>query len=325
MVKEQMALLMHLFPSLTKGGINKWRVNFSKQHKDASLWSLVSALANVESDLPKKKKGDDGKNDEENNSWRLHHDEFAEEEFGITGAECAYIEKRLAATRAQKTHEAALDRIIAIEEGGVDCGVCCDSFRVEDSIHCEGSEMHWLCKPCFRQYATVTVEAGDHTSITCCVPQCGAIFTTDAAVSGLGDLDLLKMAERETARNQKVALAAKAVLRCACGTVGVVMEEDMSADGRITCPGCSRSYCAKCGNDAHPGKDCPPPAKTLEWMKKHGKPCPNCGDLIQKNGGCQHMHCAPPGGCGHHFCWGCLRPYPQQCHGCGRGDHLGDG
>jgi ariadne-1 len=177
--------------------------------------------------------------------------------------------------------------------------------------------MHWLCKPCFRQYATVTVEAGDHTSITCCVPQCGALFATDAAASGLGDLDRLKMAERENARNQKVALAAKAVLRCACGTVGVVLEEDMSADGRITCPGCSHSYCAKCGNDAHPG-ECPPPAKTLEWMSKHGKPCPNCGDLIQKDGGCQHMHCAPPGGCGHHFCWGCMRPYPQQCHGCGR-------
>jgi len=36
------------------------------------------------------------------------------------------------------------------------------------------------------------------------------------------------------------------------------------------------------------------------------KPCPQCGQLIQKDGGCDHMHCTA---CDHHFYWTTLLPY----------------
>jgi hypothetical protein len=38
------------------------------------------------------------------------------------------------------------------------------------------------------------------------------------------------------------------------------------------------------------------------------EPCPNgnCGFLIQKNGGCNHMKCES---CKHEFCWLCLGHY----------------
>ncbi|CDW81199.1 ibr domain containing protein [Stylonychia lemnae] len=36
------------------------------------------------------------------------------------------------------------------------------------------------------------------------------------------------------------------------------------------------------------------------------EPCPRCGVLIQKNGGCNHMMC---GKCSHEFCWWCLDGY----------------
>ncbi len=42
------------------------------------------------------------------------------------------------------------------------------------------------------------------------------------------------------------------------------------------------------------------------------EPCPRCGVLIQKNGGCKHMVC---GKCKHEFCWLCLGSYYSYCHG----------
>ena len=41
------------------------------------------------------------------------------------------------------------------------------------------------------------------------------------------------------------------------------------------------------------------------------EPCPRCGVLIQKNGGCEHMAC---GRCKHEFCWFCLGPYYSYQH-----------
>ena len=65
------------------------------------------------------------------------------------------------------------------------------------------------------------------------------------------------------------------------------------------------------------GKPCPPPAETLRWLgkQKNVKPCPNCHEMIQKNGGCDHMTCRPPGGCGHEFWFTCGCDYkkPHTC------------
>lgn len=41
------------------------------------------------------------------------------------------------------------------------------------------------------------------------------------------------------------------------------------------------------------------------------EPCPRCGVLIQKNGGCKHMVC---GKCRHEFCWLCLGSFYSYTH-----------
>lgn len=328
-------LLLHLFPGVAKTATNKWRISYTREHPQGTLWSLVAAFDDSRRGALAKQAGKASSThrrstkDEGGNGWRCHHDEFAQDHFGITGAEVEYLERRLKAAQEQRDHEQALEQIAPLEgeacSSGAECCVCCENFALEECVHCEGvKELHFMCKPCFRQYAVITVQSGDHTAVPCCDPGCGALYAGSIAARGLGPLDILTMGEREAARNRRVALAAKAVLRCVCGTVGVVLEEDLN-DGGITCPGCSTKYCAKCGNDAHPTKDCPPPAETVAWLSKHGKPCPNCHNIIQKNGGCQHMHCAPPGGCGFHFCWGCLKPMMssvrrggESCNGCGR-------
>lgn len=41
------------------------------------------------------------------------------------------------------------------------------------------------------------------------------------------------------------------------------------------------------------------------------EPCPNCGVLVQKNGGCPHMMCSK---CKYEFCWSCLGSYKRYRH-----------
>ena len=113
---------------------------------------------------------------------------------------------------------------------------CAERFSLTNAVHCEGERvLHWLCKPCFNQYCTITLQKGSSVSIPCAIPNCESLYSAASARSGLGALDLLCMEEREAARNQRVALAAKAVLRCVCGEVGVVMEEDIG-NGIVSCP-----------------------------------------------------------------------------------------
>ena len=53
------------------------------------------------------------------------------------------------------------------------------------------------------------------------------------------------------------------------------------------------------------------------WFESNTKPCPRCKMPIQKNDGCNHMTCTPPGGCGHEFCWMCLGPWSEHGNGTG--------
>ena len=41
------------------------------------------------------------------------------------------------------------------------------------------------------------------------------------------------------------------------------------------------------------------------------EPCPECGILIQKNGGCSHVGCTK---CKYEFCWDCLGSYKGYNH-----------
>jgi len=83
---------------------------------------------------------------------------------------------------------------------------------------------------------------------------------------------------------------------------------------------CGFSYCFKCNLENHSPSNC---NLTKLWLDKHSseseninwilintKQCPHCHKNIEKNQGCNHMTCQKnSGGCGHEFCWICLKDW----------------
>lgn len=69
---------------------------------------------------------------------------------------------------------------------------------------------------------------------------------------------------------------------------------------------------------------------TALWLEGNSKPCPDCGNAIEKTDGCNHMKCgsgspyddsSTKGGCGYHFCWECLEPMNISARKLGVPDH----
>jgi ariadne-1 len=49
-------------------------------------------------------------------------------------------------------------------------------------------------------------------------------------------------------------------------------------------------------------------SETANWILANTKKCPACNARIEKNHGCNHMHCKL---CKHEFCWICMGPWGE--------------
>ncbi|PRP80886.1 helicase domain-containing protein [Planoprotostelium fungivorum] len=72
--------------------------------------------------------------------------------------------------------------------------------------------------------------------------------------------------------------------------------------GRLACLACRAVMCSDCLQRHPKWRACTVPASIGE-EEIHLVRCPSCRMPVQKNGGCDHMHCR----CGAHFCWLCGR------------------
>jgi len=326
----------------TKKFVHEWRVKFEKNNSKPTLWSLAKVLSDEIIRLQQQDDNDDNqkmpankkKNGKENKS-NMKQDNDTDDilvvdsegkekkvtlQIGpVSGDILDSLSKYFVAYLNKSKHKSMLDAIEPCQENGLTCSICADEFNPEDTVPCGGlDDIHFYCKGCLSSYCTVTVQSGPIQTMSCPLPSCKALFATADIKSTLSQWDTLMIEHREDGRDRRVALGGEAILHCECGVVAVVTKEDMG-DGRITCPGdgCGKRYCAKCGNEDH-GKDpCPPPAETLQWLGKNSKPCPNCKNPIEKNGGCDHMTCRPPMGCGHEFWFSCGCNYRGK-HTCGK-------
>ncbi|CAF1276620.1 unnamed protein product [Rotaria sordida] len=119
--------------------------------------------------------------------------------------------------------------------------------------------------------------------------------------------------------------------RCHHGII-CIPSESISGNHQsfVECFYCRFIFCRRCKQSWHPQIQCPKDEilqnikqnsnsdqsklnkielkqllleiENIQIIEQCTKPCPSCGVRIEKNGGCQHMHCRA---CQIHFCWVC--------------------
>jgi hypothetical protein len=96
----------------------------------------------------------------------------------------------------------------------------------------------------------------------------------------------------------------------------------------LRCPACFLRVCAHCHVEHHMGLSCAAHKDSLRphaelfarWRAENGvRSCPRCAADIQKNGGCNHIHCAI---CKTHICWKCMATFQDEDRGGGVYDHM---
>jgi len=166
---------------------------------------------------------------------------------------------------------------------------------------------HVFCEDCLINYLKFEITTGKVSSIKCPLEVC-LLPITESYITNI--LEPRSQSILIKYRKFKVDFEVlsdpnkKWCIRANCNTW--LLKNPLS--NHLICPKCNQEFCFLCNNAWHENKSCEEAIDEdylkyeAEVMVKH---CPKCDWKIEKNEGCNHMHCR----CGHHFCWLCLGDY----------------
>ena len=227
---------------VARGQLDEWR--WKRDRPDEPLWDMLAACADefwgdAVSEIYEAEKAFLRKPaDERRKIFAVDPSSgfaFADLLWGVD--EYFFLRNRLALYVGRNAVAEAFGKIESCDGAdGVECGICCDTFALTDSVPCEGDELHWFCKPCFRNYLTVTGTKGAGAAQVKC-PSCKALVGTDHVKGCLSAWELEDLEARAAERDAAVALRSDvaARLECVCGARGVVLKGDEPEDGIVQC------------------------------------------------------------------------------------------
>lgn len=98
-----------------------------------------------------------------------------------------------------------------------------------------------------------------------------------------------------------------------CGS-GQIVDGGEESNSFFRCYKCSTLTCVRHRIKMHIGITCSEYDMTgtdhslsMDEISKSSKPCPRCGEAVNKSDGCDHMTCL----CGYEFCYGCLADWKK--------------
>jgi ariadne-1 len=230
-------------------------------------------------------------------------------------------------------------------DGSFTCQVCFDTFEeaaASASVCLAPTCGHAMCKGCwFQQVKTKIIDEGLSARIGCPgfsmvdgkVVRCNIIL--DERFIGTLLKDVEEAGEEPDAQrtracyhkqlNDNYVNNNQCIKWCPATdcTSAVRITDDFDKNSYRTEVFCSggHPWCFVCMDEPHAPADC---SQVKDWRKKcaedkascawlvqNTKDCPKCNTAINKDGGCNHMHCRQ---CDHHFCWVCLGPFEHRTY-----------
>ncbi|KAG0615771.1 hypothetical protein M758_5G065800 [Ceratodon purpureus] len=202
-----------------------------------------------------------------------------------------------------------------------ECEICADSVQHNEfisTIDCA----HGYCIGCCKQHAEVKILSGS-SEIKCPHPDCTHNFDIEQCITLLSpaNFDILNT------RLTEAAIPAGQKVFCPFQDCSIMMEKaESSSSARNTfaaCYSCYRGFCLECKVPWHSNMSCGEYRAHIENTKQGGDqklkalatekgwkrcPIPNCGVMVEKKSGCNHMTCWYK----HEFCYKCGLPYENK-------------
>ncbi|KAH7849521.1 hypothetical protein Vadar_019043 [Vaccinium darrowii] len=193
--------------------------------------------------------------------------------------------------------------------GDVMCIICMEDIPVNETTTMDCG--HCFCNECWTEHFIVKINEGQSRRIRCMAHKCNTIcdegkirnlvFKRNPDLAEKFDRFLL---ESYIEDNKKVQWCPSVPH---CGNA-ILVENDKYCE--VECD-CGMQFCFSCSSEAHSPcsclmwelwmSKCQSESETVNWITVHTKACPKCHKAVEKNGGCNLVHCV----CGQPFCWLC--------------------
>lgn len=189
------------------------------------------------------------------------------------------------------------------------CKICMDEKPADEFTAMDCG--HYFCNECWTEHFVVRINEGQSRRVRCMAHKCDAVCDDGKIRTLVGARDSLVAEKFDRFLLESYIEDNKRVKWCPsvphCGNAIRVDEDELC---EVECS-CGHQFCFGCSSEAHSpcsclmwdlwAKKCQDESETVNWITSHTKPCPKCGKLVEKNGGCNLVVCV----CRQAFCWLC--------------------
>ncbi|VUZ55447.1 unnamed protein product [Hymenolepis diminuta] len=157
---------------------------------------------------------------------------------------------------------------------------------------------HIFCLECWRAYFDYRISSSQASTVECMTANCSVRVPDDFILAVINNPETVEKHRRHIL-NESIE-AHPRLRNCTdthCDRVIYALEDPKPL--RVTCDSCNTQFCFACSVEFHAPAQCETikawlqkcrdDSSTATYMAAHTKDCPQCGVVIEKNGGCNHM------------------------------------
>ena len=189
-----------------------------------------------------------------------------------------------------------------------ECDVCNELFIPNEKNRVEKCG-HIFCSGCWYDYLSVNIKENKLPSIKCLDYKCQEKLSDEFIINLLNsNKELIQLYKRYKLELEIINDPNKKL--CPYPNCDSYLEQKNKNNKKVTCKN-NHTYCFICLEKEHGNSPCKEKIddSIKEFAKNHFvKRCPNCGIVIEKNNGCNHITCVQ---CGHQWCWLCNEKYNE--------------